>query len=63
MTILMKDLGAPSEKVYMKTTETVEFKDAIQLSKLIPLGKKTQAKKDAVHRLCLAWAVMLKAGR
>jgi len=45
----------------MKTTETQEFKDAIHLSKLIPLGKKTQAKKDAVHRLALAWQKMLKA--
>lgn len=45
----------------MKTTETQEFKDAIHLSKLIPLGKKTQAKKEAVHRLITQIKVMLKA--
>jgi hypothetical protein len=47
----------------MKTTETEAFKDAIHLSKLIPLGKKTPAKKEAVHRLYLAWIEMLKAGK
>jgi hypothetical protein len=47
----------------MLTTETDEYKRALHLSKLIPLGKKTQAKKDAVHRLYLAWAAMLKAGK
>ena len=45
----------------MKTTETQEFKDAIHLSKLIPLGKKTPQKKEAVHKLVLAWHKMLKA--
>ena len=30
------------------------FKDALHLSKLIPLGKKTEAKKQAVHRWCEA---------
>ena len=47
----------------MLTTETEAFKNAIHLSKLIPLGKKTQAKKDAVHRLYLAWIEMLKANK
>jgi hypothetical protein len=47
----------------MKTTESDEYKCAIHLSKLIPLGKKTQAKKEAVHRLYLAWVEMLKVGR
>jgi hypothetical protein len=46
----------------MKTTDSDEYKRALHLSKLIPLGKKTQAKKDAVHKLCLAWFDMLKAG-
>ena len=45
----------------MKTTDTEAFKDAIHLSKIIPLGKKTPAKKEAVHRLYLAWIKMLKA--
>lgn len=45
----------------MKTTETEAFKNAIHLSKLIPLGKKTQAKKEAVHRLYEAWIKMLKS--
>jgi hypothetical protein len=47
----------------MKTIESESFKDAIHLSKLIPLGKKTQAKKEAVHRLYLAWVEMLKVGK
>jgi hypothetical protein len=45
----------------MKTTETQEYKDAIHLSKLIPLGKKTPEKKAAVHRLMQQIKVMLKA--
>lgn len=44
----------------MKTIETDAYRRALHLSKLIPLGKKTQAKKDAVHRLYLAWVDMLK---
>lgn len=44
----------------MKTTDTAAFKDAIHLSKLIPLGKKTPAKKQAVHQLCEAWKRMLR---
>jgi len=44
----------------MLTNETEAYKDAIHLSKLIPLGKKTQAKKEAVHKLVEAWKVMLK---
>lgn len=44
----------------MKTTETEAFKDAIHLSKLIPLGKKTATKKQAVHELCEAWKRMLR---
>lgn len=47
----------------MKTTDTDAFKYAIHLSKLIPLGKKTHAKKEAVHRLYEAWIKMLKAGK
>lgn len=34
----------------MKTNETEAFKDALHLSRLIPLGAKNQAKKDAVTR-------------
>jgi hypothetical protein len=44
----------------MKTIETEEYRRAIHLSKLIPLGKKTQEKKDAVHNLFLALKEMLK---
>lgn len=44
----------------MKTTESEEFRKAIHLSKLIPLGKKKPAKREAVHRLVEQWKLMLK---
>jgi hypothetical protein len=33
------------------TMASESFKDALHLSKLIPLGKKSPEKKEAVHRL------------
>lgn len=38
----------------MTTTETQEFKDAVRLARLIPLGK--DGKAEAVHR----WAEQVK---
>lgn len=52
-----------SQAGIMKTTETDAYRRALHLSRLIPLGRKTQAKKDAVHRLVEAWKVMLKEGK
>ncbi len=43
----------------MHTLQTQAYSDAKHLSKLIPLGKKTEAKKQAVHRWCEAIKVML----
>jgi hypothetical protein len=43
----------------MHTLQTQAYRDAIHLSKLIPLGKKTEAKKQAVHRLMTQIKVML----
>ncbi len=44
----------------MKTTDSEEYRKAIHLSKLIPLGKKTPEKSEAVHHLVQQWKLMLK---
>lgn len=43
----------------MHTLDTEAYRRAKHLSKLIPLGKKTDAKKQAVHNWCDAVKIML----
>lgn len=42
-----------------RTLQSESGHNALHLSKLIPLGKKTDEKKDAVHKLMLAIKKML----
>lgn len=46
-----------------KTMQSDSFKRALHLSRLIPLGKKDEAKKQAVHRWCEAIKLALAEGR
>lgn len=46
-----------------KTTNTEEFSRALHLSKLIPLGRKDDAKKASVHRWNHAMQKALAVGR
>lgn len=46
-----------------KTMQSEAFKTAKHLSKLIPLGKVTQEKKEAVHRWHAAMQKALAEGR